>query len=152
MKSSGGDSASIKLDGFATLYMDKLTAEENLYRGVAFEDPRWSATCRALSTSTRARPPPSTRPARLCGISSTTCIPMRSSPSPPLEFQTLTKTIFGDTISAGCRGNGLVFELGLWLAAEFCANLGRADVILESHGLLQGGLRRRECYETTVDA
>src|SRR6185312_8770941 len=38
VKGSGGDSASIKLDGFATLYMDKLRALKGLYRGIAHED------------------------------------------------------------------------------------------------------------------
>ncbi len=38
VKGSGGDSASIKLDGFATLYMDKLSALKGLYRGVEHED------------------------------------------------------------------------------------------------------------------
>ncbi|TIQ01593.1 MAG: bifunctional rhamnulose-1-phosphate aldolase/short-chain dehydrogenase, partial [Mesorhizobium sp.] len=38
VKGSGGDSASIKLDGFATLYMDKLRALKGLYRGLAHED------------------------------------------------------------------------------------------------------------------
>ena len=38
VKGSGGDSASIKLDGFSTLYMDKLRALKGLYRGVEFED------------------------------------------------------------------------------------------------------------------
>ncbi len=38
VKGSGGDSASIKLDGFSTLYMDKLRALKKLYRGVAHED------------------------------------------------------------------------------------------------------------------
>src|ERR1044071_1901790 len=40
VKGSGGDSASIKLDGFATLYMDKLNALKKLYRGVEFEAER----------------------------------------------------------------------------------------------------------------
>ena len=38
VKGSGGDIGSMKLDGFATLYMDKLTALKGLYRGVDFED------------------------------------------------------------------------------------------------------------------
>ena len=38
VKGSGGDVGTIKLDGFATLYMDKLEALKGLYRGVAFED------------------------------------------------------------------------------------------------------------------
>src|SRR6201986_4116405 len=38
VKGSGGDNASIKLDGFATLYMDKLRALNKLYRGLEQED------------------------------------------------------------------------------------------------------------------
>ncbi len=34
VKGSGGDVGSIKRDGFATLYMDKLRALKNVYRGV----------------------------------------------------------------------------------------------------------------------
>ena len=38
VKGSGGDIGSIKMDGFSTLYMDKLRALKGLYRGVEFED------------------------------------------------------------------------------------------------------------------
>jgi rhamnose utilization protein RhaD (predicted bifunctional aldolase and dehydrogenase)/NAD(P)-dependent dehydrogenase (short-subunit alcohol dehydrogenase family) len=38
VKGSGGDLGSIKRSGFATVYMDKLLALENSYRGVEFED------------------------------------------------------------------------------------------------------------------
>ena len=38
VKGSGGDIGSIKMDGFSTLYMDKLRALKGLYRGVDFED------------------------------------------------------------------------------------------------------------------
>ena len=38
VKGSGGDIGSMKLDGFATLYQDKLLGLEGLYRGVAHED------------------------------------------------------------------------------------------------------------------
>ena len=38
VKGSGGDIGSIRMDGFATLYMDKLQALKDLYRGVEFED------------------------------------------------------------------------------------------------------------------
>ena len=38
VKGSGGDVGTIKLDGFATLYMEKLEALKNLYRGVEHED------------------------------------------------------------------------------------------------------------------
>ena len=38
VKGSGGDIGSMKLDGFSTLYLDKLLALEQLYRGVEHED------------------------------------------------------------------------------------------------------------------
>lgn len=38
VKGSGGDLGSIKLDGFSTLYMDKLQALKGRYRGRAHED------------------------------------------------------------------------------------------------------------------
>src|SRR4249919_1243200 len=38
VKGSGGDIGSMKLDGFSTLYLDKVRATETLYRGLEFED------------------------------------------------------------------------------------------------------------------
>ena len=38
VKGSGGDVGSIKMDGFATLYMDKLRALKGIYKGVQMED------------------------------------------------------------------------------------------------------------------
>src|SRR5690606_20192218 len=38
VKGSGGDVGTIRMDGFATLYMDKLDALKGLYRGVEHED------------------------------------------------------------------------------------------------------------------
>src|SRR5262245_19659079 len=38
VKGSGGDNATIKRDGFSTLYMDKLRGLKKLYRGVQYED------------------------------------------------------------------------------------------------------------------
>src|ERR1700760_4680408 len=38
VKGSGGDLGSMRLDGFATLYLDKLLRLERLYRGVEHED------------------------------------------------------------------------------------------------------------------
>ncbi len=51
VKGSGGDVGSIKLDGFATLYMDKLRALKGLYRGVGVSRTRWSATCRTAPST-----------------------------------------------------------------------------------------------------
>ena len=61
VKGSGGDLGSMKLDGFATLYLDKLEALKRPLPRRWRTRTRWWATCRtAPSTSTRA-PPRSTR-------------------------------------------------------------------------------------------
>ena len=60
VKGSGGDVGSIKMDGFATLYMDKLRALKGIYRGVEFEDEMvgylphctWNLNPRAASIDT----------------------------------------------------------------------------------------------------
>ncbi len=44
VKGSGGDLGSIRRAGFATLYMDKLSALEKLYRGADLEDEIWWRT------------------------------------------------------------------------------------------------------------
>jgi len=38
VKGSGGDLGSIKVEGFATLYLDKVLALAKIYRGVELED------------------------------------------------------------------------------------------------------------------
>ena len=38
VKGSGGDIGSMKLDGFSTLYLDKLTSLKNIYEGIDLED------------------------------------------------------------------------------------------------------------------
>ena len=54
------------------------------------------------------------------------------------------------TRSAGCRGSGPGFELGLWLE-KFCRENPQAKgVVLESHGLFTWGDTPQECYETTI--
>ncbi len=45
VKGSGGDSASIKLDGFSTLYMDKLRALKRSLSRRRSSRTRWWATC-----------------------------------------------------------------------------------------------------------
>ena len=78
VKGSGGDIGSMKLDGFSTLYMDKLLGPQAIYRGLAHEDEMVALFTIARSTSIRARP----RSTRRCTAScrtrmSTTCMPTR---------------------------------------------------------------------------
>ncbi len=56
VKGSGGDIGSMKLDGFSTLYMDKLLSLKSIYRGLDHEDEMVGCTIIARSTSIRAQP------------------------------------------------------------------------------------------------
>ncbi|TSE14015.1 bifunctional rhamnulose-1-phosphate aldolase/short-chain dehydrogenase [Mesorhizobium intechi] len=151
VKGSGGDSASIKLDGFATLYMDKLRALKGLYRGVEHEDEMvgylphctFNLNPRAASIDTPLHayvPKPFVdhmHPDAIIAIAAAK------------DSRALTKEIFGDAIGwLPWKRPG--FELGLWLE-KFCAeNPAAKGVILESHGLFTWGDTPKECYETTV--
>ncbi|TPK35354.1 bifunctional rhamnulose-1-phosphate aldolase/short-chain dehydrogenase [Mesorhizobium sp. B2-5-4] len=151
VKGSGGDSASIKLDGFATLYMDKLRALKGLYRGVEHEDEMvgylphctFNLNPRAASIDTPLHayvPKPFVdhmHPDAIIAIAAAK------------DSRALTKEIFGDVIGwLPWKRPG--FELGLWLE-KFCLEHPTAKgVILESHGLFTWGDTPKECYETTI--
>ncbi|MER9936524.1 bifunctional rhamnulose-1-phosphate aldolase/short-chain dehydrogenase [Mesorhizobium sp. M0088] len=151
VKGSGGDSASIKLDGFATLYMDKLRALKGLYRGVEHEDEMvgflphctFNLNPRAASIDTPLHayvPKPFVdhmHPDAIIAIAAAK------------DSKALTKEIFGDAIGwLPWKRPG--FELGLWLEKFCLEHPDSKGVILESHGLFTWGDTPRECYETTI--
>ena len=151
VKGSGGDSASIKLDGFATLYMDKLRALKGLYRGVAHEDEMvaylphatFNLNPRAASIDTPLHafvPHPFVdhmHPDAIIAIAASK------------ESRALTREIFGDEIGwLPWKKPG--FELGLWLEKFCLENPGAKGVVLESHGLFTWADTPKECYETTI--
>ncbi|RUX23915.1 bifunctional rhamnulose-1-phosphate aldolase/short-chain dehydrogenase [Mesorhizobium sp. M2A.F.Ca.ET.042.01.1.1] len=151
VKGSGGDSASIKLDGFATLYMDKLRAIKGLYRGVEHEDEMvgylphctFNLNPRAASIDTplHAYVPKACvdhmHPDAIIAVAAAK------------DSKAITKEIFGDAIGwLPWKRPG--FELGLWLE-KFCLdNPNAKGVVLESHGLFTWGDTPKECYETTI--
>jgi rhamnulose-1-phosphate aldolase/alcohol dehydrogenase len=151
VKGSGGDNASIKLDGFATLYMDKLRALKGLYRGVEFEDemvgylphatfnlnPRPSSIDTPLHAYVNRPYVDHMHPDAIIAIAASK------------NSKELTKQIFGDVIGwLPWKKPG--FELGVWLEKFCLENPEAKGVILESHGLFTWGDTPRECYETTL--
>ena len=151
VKGSGGDSASIKLDGFATLYMDKLRAIKGLYRGVEHEDEMvgylphctFNLNPRAASIDTplHAYVPKACvdhmHPDAIIAVAAAK------------DSKAITKEIFGDAIGwLPWKRPG--FELGLWLEKFCLENPDAKGVVLESHGLFTWGDTPKECYETTI--
>lgn len=152
VKGSGGDIGTMKLDGFSTLYMDKLRTLKNIYRGVEFEDEMvgylphctFNLNPRAASIDTplHAYVPRSfvdhMHPDAIIAIAAAT------------DSKALTAEIFGDDIGwLPWKRPG--FELGLWLE-KFCLDNPKASgVILESHGLFTWGDTPKECYDMTIE-
>jgi rhamnulose-1-phosphate aldolase/alcohol dehydrogenase len=151
VKGSGGDVGTIKLDGFSTLYMDKLRALKGLYRGLEHEDEMvaylphatFNLNPRAASIDTPLHayvPRPFVdhmHPDAIIAIAASA------------DSKALTQEIFGDEIGwLPWKRPG--FELGLWLEKFCLENPDAKGVILESHGLFTWGDTPRACYETTI--
>lgn len=151
VKGSGGDVGSIKMDGFATLYMDKLRALKNKYRGVEFEDEMvgylphctFNLNPRAASIDTplHAYVPK----AHVDHMHPDAIIAIAASK----DSKALTKDIFGEEIGwLPWKKPG--YELGLWLEKFCLENPNAKGVVLESHGLFTWHDDAKECYELTL--
>ncbi|MBL4647029.1 MAG: bifunctional rhamnulose-1-phosphate aldolase/short-chain dehydrogenase [Rhizobiales bacterium] len=152
VKGSGGDVGTIKLDGFATLYLDKLNALKNIYRGVEFEDemvgylphctfnlnPRAASIDTPLHAYVPRKHVDHMHPDAIIAIAASE------------NSEQLTADIFGDDIGwLPWKRPG--FELGLWLE-KFCLENPKArGVVLESHGLFTWANTAEECYLVTVE-
>ncbi|MBC2835799.1 bifunctional rhamnulose-1-phosphate aldolase/short-chain dehydrogenase [Paragemmobacter straminiformis] len=152
VKGSGGDVGSIKMDGFATLYMDKLRALKGIYRGVAMEDEMvgllphctFNLNTRAASIDTplHAYVPRKhvdhMHPDAIIAIAASK------------NSRALTRQIFGDDIGwLPWKRPG--FELGLWLEKFCLENPDAKGVVLESHGLFTWDDDAKACYALTVE-
>jgi rhamnulose-1-phosphate aldolase/alcohol dehydrogenase len=151
IKGSGGDVGTIKLEGFSSLYMDKLRALKGLYRGLAHEDEMvgylphatFNLNPRAASIDTPLHAFVShpyvdhMHPDAIIAIAASA------------DSKRLTNEIFGDEIGwLPWKRPG--FELGLWLG-KFCDEHPQArGVILEAHGLFTWGDTPKACYENTI--
>ncbi len=152
VKGSGGDVGSIKMDGFSTLYMDKLRALKGKYRGVEFEDEMvgflphctFNLNPRAASIDTplHAYVPK----AHVDHMHPDAIIAIAASK----DSKAMTQEIFGDDIGwLPWKKPG--YELGLWLE-KFCLdNPDAKGVVLESHGLFTWADDAHECYELTLE-
>ncbi|MFN3846424.1 MAG: bifunctional rhamnulose-1-phosphate aldolase/short-chain dehydrogenase [Paracoccaceae bacterium] len=152
VKGSGGDIGSMKLDGFSTLYMDKLHALQSLYRGLAYEDEMvaylphctFNLNPRAASIDT---PLHAYVPRKhVDHVHSDAVIAIAAS----VNSKELTLEVFGGDIGwLPWKRPG--FELGLWLQAFCRDNPTAKGCILESHGLFTWADDAKDCYLTTVD-
>ena len=152
VKGSGGDIGSIKMDGFSTLYMDKLKALKTLYRGVEFEDEmvhylphctfKLNPRAASIDTPLHAYVPRK----HVDHVHADAIIAIAAS----RNSKELTQEIFGNRIGwLPWKRPG--YELGLWLEAFCLENPDASGVVLESHGLFTWADTAKGCYDETID-
>lgn len=152
VKGSGGDIGSMKLDGFSTLYMEKLEALKGAYRGVAYEDEMvgylphctFNLNPRAASIDT---PLHAYVPRKhVDHVHSDAIIAIAAS----VNSKALTAEVFGDQIGwLPWKKPG--YELGLWIGKLASENPGMRGCVLESHGLFTWADDAKDCYLTTLE-
>ncbi|WP_216821463.1 bifunctional rhamnulose-1-phosphate aldolase/short-chain dehydrogenase [Tabrizicola sp. TH137] len=152
VKGSGGDIGSMKMDGFSTLYMEKLRALKGIYRGLAFEDEMvgylphctFNLNPRAASIDT---PLHAFVPRKhVDHVHSDAIIAIAAS----VNSKALTAEIFGESIGwLPWKRPG--FELGLWLEKFAVENPNARGCVLESHGLFTWADDAKDCYLTTLE-
>ena len=152
VKGSGGDVGSMKLDGFSTLYMDKLRALKTLYRGLAHEDEMvgylphctFNLNTRAASIDT---PLHSSLPYKHVDHMHPDAVIAIAAMA---NSQALTHKVFEGTVGwmPWLRPG---YELGRQLAEYDAAHPGLRGIVLGGHGLFSWGETSKSCYENTVD-
>jgi rhamnulose-1-phosphate aldolase/alcohol dehydrogenase len=151
VKGSGGDLGSMKRDGFATLYLDKLLGLERVYRGLANEDEMvalfnhctFNLNPRAASIDT---PLHGFVPHKhVDHVHADAVIAIAASEN----AEKLTKEVFGGKLGfLPWQRPG--FDLGLKLGRMARDNPGLEGVVLGGHGLFTWAETSKQCYETTI--
>ena len=153
VKGSGGDIGSMKLDGFSTLYLDKLLSLKSIYRGLEHEDEMvalydhctFNLNPRAASIDTplhgfvphrACRPRSRGRGHRDRGE--------RERRGADAARSTAARSAF-------CRGSGRASTSACKLGAMAEANPNLKGVVLGGHGLFTWGPTSKDCYEITLE-
>ncbi|QOY96088.1 bifunctional rhamnulose-1-phosphate aldolase/short-chain dehydrogenase [Massilia sp. UMI-21] len=151
VKGSGGDLGSIKLDGFSTLYMDKLQALKGRYRGLEHEDEMvgylphctFNLNPRAASIDTPLHAYIAHK--HVDHMHPDSCIAIAACKN----SRELTAKIFeGELGWLPWQRPG--YDLGLKLETVSRENPELKGIILEGHGLFTWGDTAKSCYETTL--
>ena len=154
VKGSGGDLGSIKRSGFATLYMDKLLALEQAYRGVDLEDEMVdmyplctfgnNPVAASLDTPLHGFLPF----AHVDHLHPDWGIALAASANGKIKMQEFNKE-FGHNL-AWLPWQRPGFELGMMLKKIVEDTPGCDGVVLGGHGLFTWGNTQRESYLNTI--
>jgi rhamnulose-1-phosphate aldolase/alcohol dehydrogenase len=151
VKGSGGDIGSMKLDGFATVYLDKLLSLKNLCKGLDQEDAMVHALNHCIFNLNARAPSIDTclhgyvPHAHVDHVHSDAVISIAAAK----DSIKLTKEIYGDEIGyLPWQRPGI--DLGIRLGNLATENPKLVGVVLGSHGLFTWGPTAKQCYETTL--
>jgi rhamnulose-1-phosphate aldolase/alcohol dehydrogenase len=152
VKGSGGDLGSMALDGFATLYLDKLRQLRKLYRGKDHEDEMVGFLPHCTFDQ---NPRPASIDTPLHGL-----LPFRHidhlHPDSVIAIaacqdgERATREIFGGKLGwLPWQRPG--FELGVQLAAKIAEQPALEGIVLGGHGLMTWGDTAKACYLNSLD-
>ncbi len=151
VKGSGGDIGSMKLDGFATLYMDRLESLKSLYKNLSQEDAMVHALNHCIFNLNPRAPSIDTclhgyvPYAHVDHVHSDAVIAIAAAK----DQVRLTQEIFGGEIGyLPWQRPGI--DLGIKLGEIAKANPHYVGVVLGSHGLFTWGDTAKSSYETTL--
>jgi rhamnose utilization protein RhaD (predicted bifunctional aldolase and dehydrogenase)/NAD(P)-dependent dehydrogenase (short-subunit alcohol dehydrogenase family) len=154
VKGSGGDLGSIKREGFATLYMDKLLALEKAYRGVDLEDEMVdmyplctfgnNPVAASIDTPLHGFLPL----AHVDHLHPDWGIALAASANGKIKMEEFNKE-FGHKL-AWLPWQRPGFELGMMLKRIVAETPGCDGVVLGGHGLFTWGNTQRESYLNTI--
>jgi len=153
VKGSGGDIGTIKREGFAALYMDRLNHMRTIYRGLKHEDEMVGLYNRCLFDLESRAPSIDTalhaflpfkhidhlHPDAVIAIAATK------------NSEKLTTEIWGESMGwLPWQRPG--FDLGIKLSELVKKNPNLKGIILEGHGLFTWGETSYDCYINSLDA
>jgi rhamnose utilization protein RhaD (predicted bifunctional aldolase and dehydrogenase) len=151
VKGSGGDIGSMKLDGFATVYLDKLESLKGLYKNLDQEDAMVHALNHCIFNLNARAPSIDTclhgyvPQLHVDHVHSDAVIAIAAAK----ESEKLTSDIFGNEIGfLPWQRPGI--DLGIKLGNLASQNPKLIGVVLGSHGLFTWGDTAKSCYETTL--
>jgi rhamnulose-1-phosphate aldolase/alcohol dehydrogenase len=151
VKGSGGDIGSMKLDGFATLYQDKLESLRSPYKTIDQEDAMVHALNHCIFNLNARAPSIDTclhgyvPHAHVDHVHSDAVIAIAATK----DSEKLTHEIFGDEMGyLPWQRPGI--DLGIKLGNMAATNPKLVGVVLGSHGLFTWGPTAKSSYETTL--
>ncbi|HVH89031.1 MAG TPA: bifunctional rhamnulose-1-phosphate aldolase/short-chain dehydrogenase [Terriglobales bacterium] len=154
IKGSGGDVGSITTSGFATLYLNKVLALANRYRGVAYEDEMVdlyplctfgrNPVAASIDTPLHAFLPF----AHVDHLHPDWGIALAAAANGKTKMEEFNQKFDHKLVWIPWQRPG--FELAMMLRAAANENPGCDGIVLGGHGLFTWGQSQRECYMNTL--